>query len=93
MDLMKTKIHSSKQSHKHDELESEESEHFHFLPTLLPIPSLMFRLRSSENHIVGVQSRSRRINQSQCMFLWFVIGSVLLLLLSTLTTQFSLERK
>ena len=44
------------------ESESEESERFHFLPT----PSLTFRLRSSENQIVGVEKRSGRINQSRC---------------------------
>ena len=48
------------------ESESEESERFHFLPTPLTTPSLAFRLWSSENQIVGVGSRSGRINQSQC---------------------------
>ena len=41
------------------------------------------RLQSSENQIVGVRSRSRRINQSQCTSPGFVIGLVLLLLLAT----------
>ena len=60
------------------ESESEESERFHFLPTPLTTPSLTFRLWSSENQIVGVGSRGRRISQSECKFPRFVIGLVLL---------------
>ena len=75
------------------ELESEESERFHFLPTPLMTPSLTFRIWSSENQIVGVGSRSVRVNQSQCTFPRFVIGLVLLLLLPTLTIWFSLDHK
>ena len=75
------------------ESESEESERFHFLPTPLTTPSLTFRLWSSENQIVGVGSRSGRINQSQCTFPRFVIGLVLLLLLPTPTIWFSLDHK
>ena len=40
-----------------------------------------------------VGSKSRRINQSQCTFPHFVIGLGLLLLLTTPTAQFSLDRK
>ena len=75
------------------ELESEESERFHFLPTPLTTPSLTFRLWSSENQIVGVGNRSGRISQSQCTFPRFVIGLVLLLLLPTPTIWFSLDHK
>ena len=53
----------------------------------------MFRLWSSENKIVGIGSRSARINQSQCTFPRFVIGLVLLLLLPTPTIWFSLYHK
>ena len=53
----------------------------------------MFRLWSSENKIVGIGSRSGRINQSQCTFPRFVIGLVLLLLLPTPTIWFSLDHK
>ena len=74
------------------ESESEESERFHFLPTPLTTPSLTFRLWSSENQIVGVGSRSGRINQSQCTFPRFVrIGLVFPLLHATPTNQFSLD--
>ena len=66
---------------------------FPFLPTPLMTPSLTFRLRSSENQIVGVGSRSGRINRSQCTFPRFVIGLVLLLLLPTPTIWFSLDHK
>ena len=41
----------------------------------------------------GVESRSGRINQSQCTFPHFVIGLVLPLLLPTLTIWFSLDHK
>ena len=75
------------------ESESEESERFHFLPTPLTTPSLTFRLWSSENQIVRVGSRSRRISQSQCKFPRFVIGLVLLRLLPTPTIWFSLDHK
>ena len=75
------------------ESESEESERFHFFPTPRTNPLLMFCLWSIENQIVGVGSRSERINQSQCTFPWFVIGLVLLLLLPTQTIWFSLHHK
>ena len=75
------------------ESESEESERFHFLPTPFTTPSLAFRLWSSENHIVGVGSRSGRIDQSQCTFPHFVIGLVLQLPLLTPTIWFSLDHK
>ena len=54
--------------------------------------SVAYKL-SSENQIVRVGRRSQRIDQSQCMFPCFVIGLVLLLLLVTLTTQFTLDHK
>ena len=73
--------------------ESEESVRFHFLPTPLTTPSLTFHLWSCENQIVGVGSRSRGMNQSQCTFPRFVIGFVLLLLLPTPTIWFSLDHK
>ena len=63
------------------------------VPIPLMTPSLTFRLWSSENQIVGVGSRSGRINQSQCTFPRFVIGLVLLLLLPTPTIWFSLDHK
>ena len=72
-------------------MESEESERFHFLLTLLMTP--FFSFRSSENQIVGVGSKRGSINQSQFTFPRFVIGLVRLLLLATPTTQFSLDRK
>ena len=77
--------------------QSEESEGFYFLPTPLTTPLttplLTFRLWSSKNQTVGVGSRRGRINQSQCMFPHFAIGSVLPLQLATSTTQFSLYCK
>ena len=66
---------------------------FPFLQTLLTTLSLTFRLWSSENQIVRVQSRSGRINQSQCTFPRFVIGLGLPLLLLTLKIWFSLDQK
>ena len=63
------------------ESELEESECFHLFPT-----PLTCRLRSCENRIIVVGSRSGRINQTQCAFPRFVIRLVLLLLLATLTT-------
>ena len=42
---------------------------------------------------MGVESRSVRINQSQCSFPLFVIGLVLLLLLASSKTQFLQHRK
>ena len=51
-------------------------------------------LQSTENQIVGIGSRSGRINQyNACLPLCNNIGSALLLLLLTLTMQFSLDRK
>ena len=88
-DLVKTKNQCHKQSHKCDGIGVRRIRAFSFLPTPLMTPSLTFRLWSSENQIVGVGSRSRRINQSQCMFPRFVIGFVLLLLLPTPTIWFS----
>ena len=87
-DLVKIKNQSRKWRHKRNRIRV-----FPFLLTLLPTPSLTFRLRSSENHIVRVGSRSRRINQSQCMFPRFVIGLVLLPLLLTPTIWSSLDHK
>ena len=54
-----------------------------------------FMILTSENQIAGVGSRSGRIHKSQCTFPCFVIGLflLLLLLLATLKTQFSLDRK
>ena len=71
------------------ESESEESERFHFLPTPLMIPSLTI----CENQIVGVGSRSGRINQSRCSFPRFMIGLVLPLLLTTPTNWFYRKRR
>ena len=86
---MKIKNLSRKWSHKRDGIGVRRIRTFPFLPT----PSLTFRLGSSENQIVGVGSRSGRINQSQCTFPRFVIGLVLLLLLPTPTIWFSLDHK
>ena len=61
------------------ESESEESERFHFFRLRLRLR----RLRSGEEQIVGVGSRSGRIHQSQCTFPRFVIGLVHPLLLAT----------
>ena len=80
-DLVKIK----NQSHKCSGIGVRRIRTFPFLPTPLPTLSLTFRLWSSENQIVGVGSRSRRINQPQCMFPCFVIGLVPLLLLPTPT--------
>ena len=86
---MKIKNRSRKWSHKRDGIGVRRIRTLPFLPTLLTTPSLTLCLRSSENQIVGVGSRSGRINQSQCTFPRFVIGLVLLLLLPTLTIWFS----
>ena len=80
-------------SHKHDGIRVRRIRTFPFLPTPLMTPSLAFCLSSSENQIVGVGSRSTRINQSQCTFLCFVIGLVLPLLLPTPTIWFLLDHK
>ena len=90
---MKIKNRSRKRSHKRDGIGVRRIRTFPFLPTPLTTPSLTFRLWSSENQIVGVGSRSRRINQSRCTFSRFVIGLVLPLLLPTLTIWFSLDHK
>ena len=79
--------------HKHDGIRVRRIRTFPFLPTPLTTLSLAFCLWSSENQIVGVGSRSARINQSQCMFPCFVIGFVLLLLLPTPATWFLLDHK
>ena len=80
-------------SHKRDGIGVKRIRTFPFLPTPLTTPSLTFRLRSSQNQIVGVASRSGRINQSQGTSPRFVIGLVLLLLLPTPTIWFSLDHK
>ena len=90
---MKIKNRSRKKSHKRNWIGVRRFRMFPFLPTPLMTPSLTFHLWSSENQIVGVRSRSGRINQSQCTFPRFVIGLVLLLLLPTLTIWFSLGHK
>ena len=90
---MKIKNRSRKRSHKRDGIGVKRIRTFPFLPTPLTIPSLTFRLSSGENPIVGVGSRSGRINQSQRTLLRFVIGLVLLLLLPTPTICFSLDHK
>ena len=79
--------------HKHDGIRVRRIRTFPFLPTPLMTPSLAFCLWCSENQIVGVGSRSSRINQSQCTFPCFVIGLVLPLLLPTPTTWFLLDHK
>ena len=78
-DLVKIK----NRSHKCSRIGVRRIRTFPFLPTALTTLSLTFRLWSSENQIVGVGSRSRRINQPQCMFPCF--GLVPLLLLPTPT--------
>ena len=63
---------------------------------VVPVTSpLLFRFRlwSSENQLVGVGSRSRRINQSQCTSPRSVIGLVLPLQLVTPTIWFSPDHK
>ena len=90
---MKIKNRSRKWSHKCDGIGVRRIRAFPFLTTPLTTPSLTFRLWSSENQIVRVGSRSRRINQSQITFPRFVIGLVLLLLHPTPTICFSLDHK
>ena len=92
-DLVKIKNRSRKRSHKRDGIGVRRIRTFPFLPTPLTTPSLTFRLWSSENQIVGVGSRSGRINQSQCTFPRFVVGLVLPLLLPTPKIWFSLDHK
>ena len=70
---MKIKNRSRKRSHKRGGIGVRRIRTF---PTPLTTPSLTFRSWSSENQIVGVGSRSGRINQSQCTFPRFVIGLV-----------------
>ena len=66
------------------ESESEESEHFHFCPTLFMTLSLTKKwkpaCRSRKQKVEGLEG-SRR-NQSHCSFTLFVTGLVLLLLLA-----------
>ena len=88
---MKIKNRSRKLSHKLDGIGVRRIRTLPFLPTPLTSPSLTLCLRSSENQIVGVGSRSGRINELQCTFPRFVIGLVFLLLLPTLTIWFSLD--
>ena len=90
---MKIKNRSRKRSHKRDGIGVRRIRTFPFLPTPLTTPSLTFRLWSGENQIVGVGSRSGRINQGQGTFPHFVIGLALLLLLPTPTIWFSLDHK
>ena len=90
---MKIKNWSRKQSHKHDRIGVRRIRTFPFLPTPFTTLSLTFHLWSSENQIVRVGSTSGRINQSQSTFPCFVICLVLLLLLPTPTTWFSLDHK
>ena len=85
-DLVKIKNRSRKRSHMRDGIGVRRIRTFPFLPT----PSLTFRLGSSENQIVGVGSRSGRINQSQSTFPRLVVDLALLLLLPTPTIWFSL---
>ena len=92
-DQVKIKNRSRKRSHKCDGIGVRRIRTLPFLPTPLPTPSFTFHLWSSENQIVGVGSRSGRINQSKCTFPSFVIGLVLLLLLLTPTIWFSLDHK
>ena len=80
MTLWKSKIRVVSAVISTMELESEESEHFHFLSTPITTLALTFCLWSSENQIVRVGNRVRRINQSQWTFPPFVIGEVLPLL-------------
>ena len=87
---MKIQNRSPQRSHKCDGIGVER---IGPKPFPLTTPSLTFRLWSSENHIVGVGNGSGWVNQLQCTFPCFVIGLVLLLLLATPTTQFSLDRK
>ena len=92
-DLVKIKNWSRKRNQKRDGIGVGRIRTFPFLPTPLTTLSLPFRLWSSKNQIVGVGSRSGRINQSQCTFPRFVIGLVLLFLLPTPTIWFSLDHK
>ena len=89
-DLVKSKIFVVSGVISETESESKESGCFYFLPTLLTTPSLTSRLWSSENQIVGVGSRSGRINQSQRTFPRVAIGLVLRLLLAPPTTHHKL---
>ena len=84
---------SLKQSNKSDVIGVRRIRTFPFLPIPLMTKSLTFPLWSSENQIVGVESRSGRINQSQGTFPRFVIGLVLRLLLPTPTIWCSLDHK
>ena len=93
MTKWKSKNRSRKRSHKHDRIGVRRNRTFPFLPTPLTTLLLIFCLWSSENQIVRVGSTSGRINQSQSTIPCFVIGLVLLLLLPTPTTWFSLDHK
>ena len=92
-DLVNIKNGSRKQSHKRDGIGVRRIRRFPFLQTPFTTPSLTFRLWSSQNQIVRVESRSGTINQSKCTFPRFVIGLVLPLLLPTPTIWFSLDHK
>ena len=76
---MKIKNQNRTRSHKRDEIRS------------FPLSSEPACF--SENQIVGVESRSGKLKQSQCTFLRFVIGLVLPLPLPTPTICFSLDHK
>ena len=90
---MKIKNQSCKWSHKRDRIGVRRIRTFPFLPTLLTTPSLTLRLRSCENQIVGVGSRSRKTTpitkHGNMHYDWFI----LLLLLPTPTICFSLGHK
>ena len=90
---MKLKNRNRKRSYKLDGIGIGRIRTFPFSCYSAYYPVASFRLRSSENQIVGVGSRNGRISQSQCSLKRFVIGLVLLLLLATPTIQFSLDRK
>ena len=76
------------------ELESEEAEHFYILPTVLLTPSL----RSTYDLVKTKMSESEaevkgQTNHNALSHIHFVISLVLLLLLVTPSTQFSLDHK
>ena len=73
-DLLKIKHRSRKRSHKREGIRVRRIRTFLFLPTPLTTPSLMFRLWSRENQIVGVGGRSGRMKQSQSLFPRLVFG-------------------
>ena len=96
---LKLKNRSCKQNGKRDRIRVRRIRTFPFLLTPLMTLSLTFCLWPGENQIVGVRSRSRKINQSPGTFPRFVIGLVFSLRMAffktsmdwplTLTTQLS----